>query len=275
MGWPAILLAIVAGVELVALVVLTVAHLRLRAAHAEAVRAVQVREPRGGLLVAQKAIDLADRTASRLRHGGLGELLMGSVDDIVRWAKEDRTEIVRVAGPDGLVTIVFTDIEDSTAANVRLGDRMWLRVLQAHEELVRDHVRRATGHVVKSQGDGFMIVFAEPDAALRATVGIQRALRRRPPRPLRSHPIRMRVGLHLGRAVARDGDYFGRDVAMAARVAGEARGGEILISSETYEALDPSVRPDIADTRDVLLKGFDAPTTLYAIDWVPAREGVV
>ena len=60
-------------------------------------------------------------------------------------------------------------------------------------------------------------------------------------RQLRRTPVRVRIGIHIGTAVARDGDYFGRNVAKAARVAALAEGGQILTSDEVREALPDAV----------------------------------
>lgn len=266
--WLAVALALVAAGEAAALVVLLTRHRRLQRAHTELVRRYRARaQERSVLGGAQKAVQIAAKTADRLRRGGLGGVLAGSVDDLARWAREDRSEIRRVATPEGVVTFMFTDIEDSTAVNVRVGDRAWLRVLQAQESVVRVAVGRRGGHVIKSLGDGFMVVFGAPDAALAAAVDIQRAVSRRARGALRRHPIRLRIGLHVGSALARDGDYFGRDVAMAARVAGEADGGEILLSEETFAALPEHAEPTILDQREVQLRGFDEPQLVRSVDW--------
>ena len=202
-------------------------------------------------------------TAHRVRERGIvGGLVMAPIEDLTRWATEDRDEIAAVAAPDGTVTILFSDIEDSTALNERLGDSAWVRVLAAHDRVVRTEVRRRQGHVVKGQGDGFMVVFGSPGAAVDAAVRIQRGVgsgrwRRRP-------PVRVRIGIHAGTAVARDGDYFGRNVAVAARVAAAAEGGEILVTDEVREALDDS-GPELVEHGEVELKGLSGTHTLWRV----------
>ena len=115
------------------------------------------------------------------------------------------------------------------------------------------------GHVVKSQGDGFMIAFAEPEQAVRCSVDVQRALRRRP------NGIKVRIGIHVGKSVRRGDDLFGRNVAMAARVAAYADGGQTLVSQPVREAI---VGDDISfdDGNDVELKGFSGRHRLYAVE---------
>ncbi|MDQ2795820.1 MAG: adenylate/guanylate cyclase domain-containing protein, partial [Actinomycetota bacterium] len=193
---------------------------------------------RGGpRTAAGRAMKAVVGTAVRLRDQGVGGMLASSLEDLTRWAGENREEIARVAAPDGTVTILFSDIEDSTLLTERLGDAGWMRLLDAHDRLVRDQVSGHDGHVVKTQGDGFMVVFREPIDAVRAAIGIQSDLRSGGGRRLRRTPIRVRIGIHVGPVVSRDGDYFGRNVALCARIAAHAAGEETLASSDVAAAL--------------------------------------
>ena len=175
-------------------------------------------------------------TATRVRERGLyGGLVTASIEDLTAWALDDRDQIARVAAPDGTVTIMFTDIQDSTPLNEELGDADFVKLLAAHSRVVTQQVNRHHGHVVKNQGDGFMTVFGSPSDAVDAAVAIQAetagsARRRRT-------PVRVRVGIHEGPAIAKDGDYFGRAVAIAARVAAHAEGGEVLVTTPVVDAL--------------------------------------
>lgn len=213
---------------------------------------------------AGRAVQVVARTAARVREQGvLSGLLLGSIEDFTRWALEDRSEIARFTAPDGTVTIFFSDIEDSTARNERLGDRGWVRLLAAHDRLVRVAVERHHGHVVKSQGDGFMVVFAQADDAVSAGRDIQRALAGGRSGRLRRTPIRVRIGIHTGPAIEKGGDFFGRNVAKAARVAALAGGGEILVSDEVREHL---AEPDSLVPRGtVTLKGLDGEHLLWQV----------
>ena len=78
----------------------------------------------------------------------------------------------------------------------------------------------------------------------------------------------MRIGIHVGKSVLRGDDLFGRNVAMAARVAGQADGGQILVSEVVRDAINGLV--DCADIafdggREAELKGFNGSHTLYAV----------
>ena len=77
------------------------------------------------------------------------------------------------------MTILFSDIENSTLMTERLGDERWLEVLRAHNSVFRGHLRSHGGHEVKNQGDGFMLVFPDPRRAVECAAAIQRDLAER------------------------------------------------------------------------------------------------
>jgi class 3 adenylate cyclase len=251
----------VAGAEFVALLVLAVLLTRTRREVAQLRSAAQTREVARS--IPGRAVRAMVETAARVREQGVGGMLMSSLEELTRWSSEDRAGIARVAAPDGTVTILFSDIEDSTPLNERLGDAAWVRLLSAHNRLVRSCVERHDGHVVKTQGDGFMIVFGAPDEAVRAAIDIQAAVRAARLRRLRAD-VRIRIGVHTGRAVSRDGDYFGRNVAMTARIAAHARGGEILVSDEVRAAL-PTDEFDLEPLGEIELKGLADRQSLWSV----------
>jgi len=214
------------------------------------------------------AMKTALDTVGRMRDQGLRSTLLASLDDFTRWALEDRREIARVAGPDGEVTIFFSDIENSTALNSELGDDEWVKLLGAHDRLLHTYVEKHRGLIVKSQGDGYMVVFSTPELALRASLDIQRALsaKRQRSRRLRRTPIRVRIGLHTGTAIEKEGDYFGRNVAMAARVASMADGGEILVSTDIAEPLADSTDFAFVEEDTVEFKGLPGEHQLFSVE---------
>jgi class 3 adenylate cyclase len=238
----------------------------------EALDAEQVR-PRGGPRAVQAAqaagvaVKTVVGTATRMREQGVRGMLLGSIDDLATWAMEDRNEIARIAAPDGTVTLMFSDIENSTSLNSEIGDEQWVKLLSAHDRLLQTYLDRHRGHVVKSQGDGYMVVFPTPELAIRASIGIQRALsaKRQRNRHLRRTPIRVRIGLHVGTAIEREGDYFGRNVAMAARVAAMADGGDILVTDDIAEALADSADFRLVEDGTVELKGLPGEHHLWLV----------
>jgi predicted ATPase/class 3 adenylate cyclase len=136
--------------------------------------------------------------------------------------------------PSGTVTLLFTDVEGSV--------RMWEADREAmaeasarHDRIVREQVEAAGGQVFKTVGEAFRAVFADPSAALASAVAIQRAVGTEPWPP--GVPIRVRVALHSGACVERDGDYFGPVVNRVARLLAVGHGGQVLVSAATYELL--------------------------------------
>jgi adenylate cyclase len=250
----AYVLAAVAVAEAVALVVLGVQLNRARREADELRSRVDTRN----LLLSgsREAVKNLWQTANIIRKEGFGAAVRSSIEDLADWAEVERPDLARLT-PDGNVAIMFSDIEESTALNERIGDRAWVRLIGKHDKMVRRYVQSHRGHVVKSQGDGFMVAFAEPAQAVRCSIDLQQALRKRP------NEIRVRIGIHSGKSVRRGDDLFGRNVAMAARVAAEADGGQTLVSEPVRNAAGDDIAFD--DGRDVELKGFSGTHRLYAV----------
>jgi adenylate cyclase len=162
---------------------------------------------------------------------------------------------------------VFTDIEDSTVLVERLGDRRWLELFRRHSELVQGHVARHRGVVVKAQGDGFMAAFADPAAAVDCAVAIQRDLAAAAAARSGEEPVRVRIGVHTGRAIRQAGDFHGRTVVIAARIAAQARGAEILVSGAVARAARRPGRVAFAARGAVALKGLCGRHAVYAAEW--------
>src|ERR1700739_3008672 len=115
------------------------------------------------------------QTANLIRQQGFGAAVRSSIEELADWAEVELPDLARLT-PDGNVVILFSDIEESTALNERLGDRAWVRLLTQHDKLVRKLGGETSGHVVKSQGDGFMVAFAHPQEAVDCSIAVQRAL---------------------------------------------------------------------------------------------------
>ncbi|GAA2078272.1 hypothetical protein GCM10009821_17610 [Aeromicrobium halocynthiae] len=212
-----------------------------------------------------QAVRGAVGAAIMVKDHGLGEVLRGSVAELANWADVERPDLVRIAAADGSVTIMFSDIADSTQLNHDLGDRAWVQLLAKHDRIVTRAVERHGGHVVKTQGDGFMVAFGSPAEAVRAAVEVQEQVAGVGPRS-RLSDVRVRIGAHRGSAVHRDNDLFGRNVAMAARVAAQADGGEILVSSAVAERLDDD-EFTLLEPRTVALKGIPGEHAVHPVDW--------
>lgn len=218
----------------------------------------------------REAVKTVWNTANIMRKEGFGAAVRSSVEDLADWAEVERPDLARVT-PDGRVVILFSDIEESTALNEKIGDRAWVKLIGAHDKLMHQLVQRQSGHVVKSQGDGFMVAFSRAEQAVRCSIDLQRALRKEAKR--KRHPeIRVRIGIHMGRSVRRGDDLFGRNVAMAARVAGQAVGGQILVSEPVRDAVHDCDGIRFDDGREVELKGFSGSYRLFAVEAEPEPE---
>jgi adenylate cyclase len=227
--------------------------------------------PQKALQAAGWAMRAVVDTAGRVRERGfVGGVLLAPIEELAGWAMQGQDEIAAAAMPDGTVAFLFSDIEGSTELNERLGDRDWIKVLTVHDRLVRKAVERHGGHVVKTQGDGFMVAFGSAADAVATAVAVQRAVPDAH-RRLRQAAVRVRIGVHVGPAVSRDGDYFGRNVAKAARVAARAAGGQVLVSEEVRDALLDDEGAELASAGTFELKGLAGEHTLYAVPTPPRR----
>jgi len=174
--------------------------------------------------------------------------------------------------PDGMFTVAFTDIEGSTAMMERLGEDPWLEVMTIHNRIVRECVSEHGGEVIKSRGDGFMIIFASASAALDFAVALLRSLaRHNAADPGRS--LNVRVGLHTGNIFQLDDDFLGKAVVLAARITGRARGGEILVSAACREYTLLVGRWRYGEAMELTLKGLAGVERVYPLDWSAAADG--
>ena len=168
--------------------------------------------------------------------------------------------------PSGTLTMMVTDIAGSTGLAERLGDRRWSEVLRGHDALVREQVADQGGTEVKAQGDGFLVVFPSARRAILAAIGVQRALGRHREDDL-DGPLSVRIGLHTGEIVERDGDVFGQHVIVAARLADQAAPGEIVVSALTRDLTASGGDLTFGPGEEVRLKGLSQPWRIHRVLW--------
>jgi class 3 adenylate cyclase len=161
------------------------------------------------------------------------------------------------------VAAMFTDIVDSTSLNETLGDHTWSEMLAAHREQVRTCMRVHGGTEVGTQGDGFLVRFDTPDAAVECAAAIQRELAEEAAASM--HRIQVRIGIHAGEAVDEGSDLVGRVVNVASRVTGAAEPGEILVTEPVADHLTGLVALD--DRGLVSLRGVAQARHLLAVQW--------
>ena len=158
------------------------------------------------------------------------------------------------------LTIMFTDMESSTATTQRLGDAAAQELLRAHNTVVREALSQYGGNEIKHTGDGIMASFASASNAVECAMAIQRGLAERTDSP----PVR--IGINAGEPVAEEGDLYGTSVQLAARVCAHAEAGQIVASNVVRE-LTAGKKYLFADLGAVELRGFEDPIQLYDLRW--------
>jgi class 3 adenylate cyclase/pimeloyl-ACP methyl ester carboxylesterase len=230
-------------------------------------------------------VDVAKELAARipsasltLLEGSSGAPFLGDSHSVLReidrfLGLEAQTRPLAPAGFEGgLVTILFTDIVGSTALTRRLGDEGARTVLREHERLVRGELAAHGGSEVKATGDGFMASFGSARKALECAIAVQKAFATENASEASRNgtPLQVRIGLNAGEPVAEDGDLFGTAVNVAARIADQAQGGEILASNVVRE-LTAGKGFGFSDGGERALRGFEDPVRVYAVDWQEAE----
>ncbi len=174
------------------------------------------------------------------------------------------------AMPGGFATILFTDMESSTATTQRLGDAKAQELVRVHNSAVRGALAEHGGSEIKHTGDGIMASFTSASSGVACAVAIQRALeshnQAEGPGPATLGPVRVRIGLNAGEPVAEDSDLFGTAVQLASRICDRAVPGEILASNVVRELVAGKgfLFSDLGETE---LRGFEDPVRIYEVGW--------
>jgi len=205
---------------------------------------------------------LLEGTSAAL-HMGDTEAVLRAIDDFLGH-DEEAAATAEESAPGAFRTILFTDVEGSTALTQRLGDAKAREVLREHERITREVLKAHGGAEVKTMGDGFMASFSSVTRAVECAIALQRAFAER--NESAGEPLDIRVGLNAGEPIEEEGDLFGAMVILAARIAARAQGGEILASLAVRE-LCAGKGFLFADTGEVTLKGFEEPIRLYEVAW--------
>ena len=153
-------------------------------------------------------------------------------------------------------TLLFTNLESSTALTQALGDAKAQEVLHGHNTAVRAALAAHDGEEVKHTGDGIFAAFGSAVSAGEAALQIQRALA--------GAEVRVRIGLNAGEPIAEDDDYFGTAVQLAARVCDRAEPGQVLVSNVVRE-LCAGKTFAFTDQGEATLKGFPEPVRLFVV----------
>lgn len=185
---------------------------------------------------------------------------VGDQDNVLDEVERFLTGRLAPAEPDRvLATILVTDIVGSTERAAELGDRAWAELLDRHHAIVREQLHAFRGEEVDTAGDGFLATFDGPGRAIRAAVAIRDGLR--------DSGIPVRCGLHTGEAERVGGKVAGIAVHLAARIAGTAESGEILVS-DTVRSLVAGSGIEFAERGSALLRGVPEEQHLFAVEGV-------
>src|SRR2546425_2457625 len=160
-----------------------------------------------------------------------------------------------VGQTEGTVTIMFTDVEESTRLLSTRGFTASHEIMKAYETIIDEKIAEHAGRRIKGLGDGFMISFGSARHGVECALDIQQAIaiysKENPERTLR-----IRIGINTGEVVEEAGDIFGAAVNVAARVAGKARGGQVLVSEVVRELVGPVAEITFGYRGRYKLKGF-------------------
>jgi class 3 adenylate cyclase len=166
--------------------------------------------------------------------------------------------------PDGTLTMLHTDIEDSTPLTMHLGDR-YPEVLATHRALLRAAFAAHQGCEVDTQGDSFFVVFPRATQAVAAAVAMQRAL------ATAAWPeggaVRVRIGMHTGEPIRTAEGYTGLDVIRGARIKEAGHGGQVLLSKSTTALVEDALIGGLSlrDLGAYRLKGLPHPERIFQL----------
>jgi adenylate cyclase len=187
-----------------------------------------------------------------------GVELTTTLDDLLSSVADDSVALDSLATSEGTLTLVFTDIVDSTVMAERMGDDGWVDLIGNHESDIRRIVTKHGGTVVKMLGDGSMLSFSSARAATRAALELHEVTA--------DLDYAVRIGIHAGEVTRQEGDLLGVTVNKTARIASIAQAGQILVSAIVAELVGPVDGLDFGPPETFTLKGLSGTHTLVAIE---------
>lgn len=191
--------------------------------------------------------------------------------------QKQRTSIDRIAlaaepvarfrgptSPDGAITLMLSDIADAGSVAQRIGPERWEQLLHDHHVLVEQLVGSYAGQVTKFDGDGFVASFHSAHACLHAAVELKRAFAEIAT-AVDEGIVGLRIGLHSGFVIPNPDQPQGRNFVLAARIAGQAKAGEILVSSSLKQYTEGDRRFLFEPHGEYHFKGLVGEHTVYSV----------
>jgi class 3 adenylate cyclase len=186
----------------------------------------------------------------------------GDGDAVLRILEEHLAPRSAAGGVGPFRTILFTDVVASTPLLAQLKDAKMRAVMRDHDAILQAAVQEHGGRVVKGLGDGFMVEFAVPSAAVESAIAMQRGIQAQ----FADSDVRLRIGINAGEPVEEDGDLHGASVVIAKRLESAAPENGILVSEVVKQAV-AGKEFTFAAQGDLDLKGFDEPVRAWSVEW--------
>ena len=184
-------------------------------------------------------------------------------------AKSERLTNVGVKpglNPDATVTLLFCEVESPSLMMRGLESTPGQDVLGFHIAIVRQQVTNHAGFQVKAMDDGFMLAFSSARRALQCAIAIQRAIEAHNQQNP-DEQVLVRMGMHTGEVIKEVDDFYGQNVILASRIAQEARGGQILVSSLVKELTADAGDIQFDEKEHLQLKWLDGTYRVYRVLW--------
>jgi adenylate cyclase len=188
----------------------------------------------------------AERRPSMLARIGLSTI------QALSWRAEEPGE-----GSAASLTVLFTDLEGFTRFTSRAGDEAAAELLAEHQRVVGPLIRSRGGRLIKRIGDGLMVTFPEPAAAVHAALEL-----------IETAPagLPLRAGVHLGEVVLVKDDVIGHVVNVAARVAEASKGGQVLVTADVVAAAGEMRGVRVLRGRRRSFKGVDGSVVVHRVE---------
>lgn len=175
-----------------------------------------------------------------------------------------------MSGKEMELSVLFADVSGSTRLYEKLGDTEALRAVDRCLKRMERAVEGYRGRIVKNIGDEVMAVFEKADDAFQAATEMQQRITDLP--PVSGVKLAIRVGFHHGQVIEEGGDVFGDSVNTAARLAGLAKAGQIMISGQTQALLSPLLQLSTRDLDQMSVKGKAEELHVFEVIWQESEE---